>query len=74
MKLSPLTAISPIDGRYGSKTTELRPFVSEYGLIHHRVIVEIEWLKALASHPEITEVPAFSAEVRWRGSTARIMA
>lgn len=60
MKLSPLTAISPIDGRYGSKTTELRPFVSEYGLIHHRVIVEIEWLKALASHPEITEVPAFS--------------
>lgn len=62
MKLSPLTAISPIDGRYGSKTTELRPFVSEYGLIHHRVIVEIEWLKALASHPEITEVPAFSED------------
>ena len=60
MKLSPLTALSPIDGRYGSKTTELRPFVSEYGLIHHRIIVEIEWLKALASHPEITEVPAFS--------------
>lgn len=60
MKLSPLTAISPIDGRYGSKTTELRPLVSEYGLIHHRVIVEIEWLKALASHPKITEVPAFS--------------
>ena len=62
MKLSPLTAISPIDGRYGSKTTELRPFVSEYGLIHHRVIVEIEWLKALAGHPEITEVPAFSED------------
>jgi adenylosuccinate lyase len=62
MKLSPLTAISPIDGRYGSKTTELRPFVSEYGLIHYRVIVEIEWLKALASHPEITEVPAFSED------------
>ena len=62
MKLSPLTAISPIDGRYGSKTTELRPFVSEYGLIHHRVIVEVEWLKALASHPEITEVPAFSED------------
>ena len=62
MKLSPLTAISPIDGRYGSKTTELRPLVSEYGLIHHRVIVEIEWLKALAGHPEITEVPAFSED------------
>ncbi len=62
MKLSALTALSPVDGRYGNKTTELRPFVSEYGLIHHRVIVEIEWLKALADHPAITEVPAFSNE------------
>ncbi len=60
MKLSALTALSPIDGRYGSKTAELRPFTSEYGLIHHRVIVEVEWLKALADHPDITEVPAFS--------------
>jgi adenylosuccinate lyase len=62
MKLSALTALSPVDGRYGSKTTELRPFASEYGLIHHRVMVEIEWLKALAAHPAITEVPAFSKE------------
>ena len=62
MKLSALTALSPVDGRYGSKTTELRPFASEYGLIHHRVIVEIEWLKALADHPAITEVPAFSKQ------------
>lgn len=62
MKLSALTAISPIDGRYGSKTTELRPFVSEYGLIHHRVIVEIEWLKALADHPAISEVPPLSQQ------------
>ena len=60
MKLSALTALSPIDGRYGSKTAELRPFTSEYGLIHHRVIVEVEWLKALSDHPGITEVPAFS--------------
>ncbi len=60
MKLSPLTAISPVDGRYGDKTAELRPFVSEYGLIHHRIIIEIEWLKALAAQPEIAEVPAFS--------------
>ena len=60
MKLSALTALSPIDGRYGIKTAELRPFVSEYGLIHHRVIIEIEWLKALAAHPDIPEVPAFS--------------
>ena len=62
MKLSALTALSPIDGRYGSKTAELRPFTSEYGLIHHRVIVEVEWLKALADHPAITEVPAFSQQ------------
>jgi adenylosuccinate lyase len=60
MKLSALTALSPIDGRYGSKTADLRPFTSEYGLIHHRVIVEVEWLKALADHPNIAEVPAFS--------------
>lgn len=60
MKLSSLTAISPIDGRYGSKTVELRPFVSEYGLIHHRIIIEIEWLKALSAHPNIPEVPIFS--------------
>jgi len=60
MQLSALTAISPIDGRYGNKTSELRPFVSEYGLIHHRIIIEIEWLKALAAHPGITEVPEFS--------------
>ena len=60
MKLSALTALSPIDGRYGSKTAELRPYVSEYGLIHHRVIIEIEWLKALANHPGINEVPSSS--------------
>ena len=62
MKLSALTALSPIDGRYGGKTAELRPYVSEYGLIHHRVIIEIEWLKALANHPGISEVPPFSQE------------
>ena len=62
MKLSALTALSPIDGRYGSKTAELRPYVSEYGLIHHRVIIEIEWLKALANHPGINEVPPFSQD------------
>ena len=60
MKLSALTALSPIDGRYGGKTAELRPYVSEYGLIHHRVIIEIEWLKALADHPGINEVQPFS--------------
>ena len=60
MELSQLTAISPIDGRYASKTAALRPLVSEYGLIRHRVIVEVEWLQALAAEPAITEVPALS--------------
>ncbi|MGB5425334.1 MAG: adenylosuccinate lyase [Gammaproteobacteria bacterium] len=58
MELSQLTAISPIDGRYGSRTEALRPIFSEYGLIRHRVIVEIRWLQALAAHEGITEVPA----------------
>ena len=59
MKLTELTAISPTDGRYGEKTTDLRPLFSEFGLIHHRVMVEVRWLQALASNESITEVPAF---------------
>ncbi|MCK5725680.1 MAG: adenylosuccinate lyase [Thiotrichaceae bacterium] len=62
MNLSSLTAVSPIDGRYGSKTCSLRPFFSEYGLIHHRVIVEVRWLQALAQEEGIAEVQALSAE------------
>src|SRR5512143_1376612 len=61
MELTALTALSPLDGRYGSKTAALRDFFSEYALIKYRVIVEIEWLKALAAEPAIVEVPAFSA-------------
>ncbi len=62
ISLSALTAISPIDGRYGSKTERLRSVFSEYGLIRYRVIVEVRWLQHLAANPEITEVPEFSAE------------
>tara|TARA_R110002167_G_scaffold26148_9_gene90147 strand:+ start:4493 stop:5860 length:1368 start_codon:yes stop_codon:yes gene_type:complete len=62
MELSALTALSPVDGRYGSKTASLRPIVSEYGLIRFRVEVEIRWLQQLAKNPQITEVPAFSTE------------
>jgi adenylosuccinate lyase len=61
MELNALTALSPLDGRYGNKTVSLRDFFSEYALIKYRVIVEIEWLKALAAEPAIAEVPAFSA-------------
>ena len=60
MDLTALTAISPIDGRYGSKTEALRPIFSEYGLIRHRVLVEVRWLQKLAATAEIAEVPAFS--------------
>jgi adenylosuccinate lyase len=60
MELTALTALSPLDGRYGSKTASLRDFFSEYALIKYRVIVEIEWLKALAAEASIAEVPAFS--------------
>jgi len=59
MELSSLTAISPIDGRYGDKCTLLRPLFSEYGLIRHRVLVEICWLQALASNTSIPEVLPF---------------
>ncbi len=60
--MNALTALSPLDGRYASKCDALRPFLSEFGLIHARVTVEVRWLQALANRPEITEVPAFSAE------------
>ena len=60
MELSALTAISPVDGRYGSKTADLRAYFSEFGLIRCRVEVEIRWLQTLAQHPQISEVPTFS--------------
>ncbi len=60
--LTPLTAISPIDGRYADQNDLLRPIFSEYGLIRYRVRVEIEWLKLLAEEPAIVEVPPLSPE------------
>ncbi|MCP3665159.1 MAG: adenylosuccinate lyase [Gammaproteobacteria bacterium] len=64
MELSTLTAVSPIDGRYGSKTEDLRPMFSEFGLIRHRVLVEVRWLQALAAEAAISEVPALSDHAR----------
>ena len=61
MELSALTAVSPIDGRYGSKTSDYRAIFSEFGLIKCRVEVEIRWLQQLANHPEIGEVATFSS-------------
>ncbi len=62
MELSALTAVSPVDGRYGSKTISLRSIFSEYGLLKYRTIVEIRWLQKLSATAGIPEVPAFSAE------------
>ncbi len=61
LPLSPLTALSPLDGRYQSKMAPLRALFSEWALIRFRVQVEVEWLKALAAEPTLAEVPPFSA-------------
>ena len=60
MHLDSLTAISPIDGRYAAKTEGLRDTFSEYGLIYHRLVVEVRWFQCLSRTPEIDEVPQFS--------------
>ena len=61
MALSSLTALSPLDGRYSSKVESLRQYFSELALIRYRVLIEIEWLQALAAEPVLLEVPEFSA-------------
>ncbi|AKJ42017.1 adenylosuccinate lyase [Pragia fontium] len=62
MELSSLTAVSPIDGRYGDKVSALRAIFSEFGLLKFRVTVEVRWLQKLADCAQIKEVPAFSQE------------
>jgi len=64
--LSELTALSPLDGRYASKTAALRPYFSEYGLIYYRVHVEIEWLIHLSEQAGISELPEFSEDAKKR--------
>jgi len=60
MALSPLTALSPLDGRYYNKVAALRDYFSEFALIRFRVLVETEWLKALSRETAVREVPQFS--------------
>ncbi len=60
MDLTALSAVSPIDGRYGSKTAALRDVFSEFGLIKRRVLVEVRWLQSLAALTGVTEVPTLS--------------
>ena len=61
MPLTTLSALSPLDGRYATKTDKLRPILSEAGFMHHRVKVEIAWLQAL-SQAGFAEIKPFSAE------------
>ncbi len=60
----PLSAISPLDGRYAASLAELRPLASEAGLIRFRVEVEVRWLLSLAEHPGIPELEPFGPEDR----------
>ncbi len=60
MTFDPLTALSPLDGRYAGKVDALREHFSEFGLIRARLKVEIEWLKALSAEPHFAEIAAFS--------------
>ena len=62
MTLSTLTALSPLDGRYAGKVAALRNHFSEFGLIRNRVLIEIEWFKALSQENGIAELPPLSAE------------
>jgi adenylosuccinate lyase len=62
--LTPLTALSPLDGRYRAKVAALAEHFSEFGLMRQRVRVELAWLEALSDEPGIAEVPPLSAATR----------
>ena len=61
--LTKLTALSPLDGRYHAKVDALRNYFSEFGLIRFRVLIEIEWLKALSAQVDIPEIAPYSPAV-----------
>jgi adenylosuccinate lyase len=62
MENGKLTALSPLDGRYSDKTSELSSYMSEYGLIRYRLVVEVEWLKLLSNEDSFTLLTNFTAE------------
>ncbi len=64
MKVSPLRALSPADGRYADKVDSLREILSEYGLIRYRVLVEVRWLQCLADEPTIAELEPLSSVMK----------
>ena len=64
MNIDSLLAVSPIDGRYSNKCSELQEIFSEFGLIKRRVLVECTWLKALAADPKIRECKLTAAQAK----------
>jgi len=62
MSLNTLNALSPLDGRYRSRTEVLSPFFSEFALIRYRVQIEVSWLITLAARNDIPEIAPFSVE------------
>ena len=60
----PLTALSPLDGRYADKAEPIREFLSEYALIRYRVLVEVRWLQQLADEPGITNLGQLESPVK----------
>ncbi|HKB82307.1 MAG TPA: adenylosuccinate lyase, partial [Burkholderiales bacterium] len=72
MPLSALTALSPLDGRYRDKISRLSDYFSEFGLIRFRILVEVEWLKALCAAKALEDIPALSpATVRQLDAVVR---
>ena len=64
MNSTAITAISPLDGRYHSKTAPLSQYFSEFALIFFRVKIEVAWLRALGDEPGITEIRPFTDATR----------
>jgi len=64
MKVSPLRALSPADGRYSEKVDNLRDIFSEYGLMRFRVLVEVRWLQSLADESGIDEIGPISSVMK----------
>jgi adenylosuccinate lyase len=68
MQLSALTAISPVDGRYRAQLSGLAPYFSEFGLIHYRVRVEVEYFLFLAEK-KIFKLPATETPAKHRSNS-----
>ena len=62
LPLDPLTALSPLDGRYARHTAGLRECLSEFGLVRQRVVIEVRWLQHLAALPECVELAPLSTD------------